>query len=291
MKIVIRKAERKRAKLRLALCGPSGAGKTYSAIDIAVGLGGKIGMIDTENGSGDLYADRADYSITELGPPYTPARYIEIIKEYEADGFNILIIDSLTHAWAGEGGILDMADAASKAMKSGNSFAAWRHITPEHNKLVNAILQSKMHIIATIRAKPDYDTSKDDKGKTVIQKLGLAPIQREGIDYEFTTVLDLSIDGHIAKASKDRTGIFDGKFITPSPETGKILLEWLNSGSDKPSFEETMRKGLQEADTLEVLQGRFGELWKTYKDDKAMQDELQTIYQQRKLTLTAIHGG
>lgn len=235
---MFKKAERKKAKLRLAICGPSGSGKTYSSLLIASGLGGKIAVIDTEHGSASLYAGSEgipEYDTVELKAPYSPERYIECIKAAERSGYDVLIIDSLTHAWASEGGILDMADKAAKGSRSGNTFNAWREVTPHHNKLVEAILQSSMHIIVTIRTKVDYEVSKGSDGKTSIKKVGLAPVQREGLDYEFTTVLDLSVDGHIATASKDRTRLFDGKFSVPSKKMGEELINWLNSGIEDPS--------------------------------------------------------
>lgn len=224
------KAERKQAKLRLCLCGPSGSGKTFSAIKIALGLGGKLAMVDTENGSGELYAHLGDYDAMTLSAPYSPDRYVSAIKEAEKLGYNVLIIDSLTHGWTGEGGVLEMADKAAKASRSGNSYMAWREVTPQHNQLVDAILTSKMHIITTMRTKTDYVIDVNDKGKSAPRKVGLAPIQRDGMEYEFTVVLDLSVDGHIASSSKDRTGLFDGKHEMPSVKTGEVLLAWLNSG-------------------------------------------------------------
>ena len=226
-----KQAERKQAKLRLALCSPAGGGKTYSALKIAQGIGGRIALIDTEHGSGSLYAETSgmpEYSVLELTPPFSPQRYIEAIEQAEKSKFEILIIDSLSHAWAAEGGILDMQEAARLASKSQNSWTAWREITPKHNQLVEAMLQSPLHIIATMRSKQEYAQVVED-GKTVIKKLGLAPVQREGMDYEFTVVLDLSME-HIATSSKDRTGLFDGQHFKPSQETGQKLLEWLNKG-------------------------------------------------------------
>lgn len=230
----IRKAERKKAKLRLGISAPSGAGKTYSSLLIAHGITGdweKVGLIDTENGSGDLYAHLGDYSVIPIEAPFTPDKYIEAIKMFEANGFGCVIIDSLSHAWAGEGGILDIQGAITAASRSGNSYTAWREVTPKHNALVNAILQSKCHVIATMRAKTEYVQEKNDNGKTEIKKVGLAPIQRDGMEYEFTVMLDLSIN-HTATASKDRTSLFDGQFFKPSVETGAKLLDWLETGID-----------------------------------------------------------
>ena len=235
------KAERKKAKLRLSLCGPSGSGKTLSALYIAQGLGGKIAMIDTEHNSGELYANSVDYDVATLAPPFSPQRYIEIIKTAEQQGFSVLIIDSLSHAWTGQGGVLEMHDNACKAVH--NSFAAWREVTPQHNALVDAILGSSLHIITTMRTKTAYEIQKNDKGKTQVIKVGLAPVQRDGMEYEFTTVMDLSVDGHIATTSKDRTGLFDGQFFQPSVATGEKLQEWLETGVDteKESIEESKR--------------------------------------------------
>ena len=235
------KAERKQARLRLAICGTSGSGKTYSALKIAEGLGGKIAMIDTEHKSGELYANEFDYEVASLEPPFTPLRYIELINMAEQGGFNVLILDSLSHAWTGQGGVLEMHDNACKAIH--NSFAAWREVTPHHNALVDAILGSSLHVITTMRTKTAYEIQQNDKGKHVPVKVGLAPVQREGMEYEFTTVMDISVDGHIVTASKDRTGLFDGKFFKPDVSTGKMLQEWLNTGIDteKVSLEESKK--------------------------------------------------
>ena len=224
---MFKKAQRKAAKLRLALMGPAGSGKTFSALTIANGIGGRIAMIDTERGSGELYSDLCSYDVAQISPPFTPQKYIEAIKTAEKAGYDVLIIDSLSHAWAGEGGVLDIHDKVSKSTR--NSFAAWREVTPQHNALVDALLGASCHIIVTLRAKTSYEVQQDGDKKKVV-KVGLAPVQREGLEYEFTLVLDLSIEGHVATATKDRTGIFDGKYFTPNQETGSQILNWLNSG-------------------------------------------------------------
>jgi len=225
-----RRAERKKAKLRLAISGPSGSGKTYSALLIAFGIGGRVAMIDTERGSGELYAHLGEYDVCTLEPPFTPQKYIQAIKEAEAGGYDVLIIDSLSHAWVGQGGMLEIHDAI--AAKSGNSWAAWRQVTPQHNALVDTMLQSTCHIIATLRAKTEY-AQVEENGKTVIKRVGLAPVFRDGIEYEFTVFLDLSPD-HTATPSKDRTGILDGQVFVPDQNIGKRLLEWLESGAEVP---------------------------------------------------------
>jgi hypothetical protein len=229
---MFRKAQRKQAKLRLALAGPSGSGKTYSALLIAKGIGGPVAMIDTERRSGELYSHLYDYDVSPIDGPFEPQQYIGRIHQAEQAGYNVLIIDSLSHAWAGVGGILDIKDRIAKSNKNMNDFTAWREATPKHNELVDTILGSSCHIIATLRTKTAYEVIQEDGKKAKVTKLGLAFVQRDGLEYEFTVVLDLSVDGHIATSTKDRTGLFDGNYITPGEETGRQLLAWLNSGAD-----------------------------------------------------------
>jgi hypothetical protein len=294
---MFQKAQRKKARLRLCLAGPSGSGKTYSAIKIAMGLSGKIAMIDTEHGSGELYADLTDYDVVSLGAPYSPHRYIECIKQAEKMGYNVLIIDSLSHAWTGEGGVLEMVDNAAKASKSGNSYTAWRDVTPAHNKLVEAILTSNLHIITTLRTKTDYVMETNEKGKAAPRKIGLAPIQRDGMEYEFTIVLDLSIDGHVASASKDRTRLFDGKYEVPSEKTGELLLHWLNSGkSEEEVTEESNRKfslvidSIFASDSLEALKEKFKEAKEIYGHDPRAILEIVNAKEARKIDLLHAEG-
>lgn len=225
---LFKKAERKQAKLRLGLVGPAGSGKTFSALQIAGGLGGKVAVIDTERGSASLYSDLLDFDVAEMDPPYTIKKYIDYIQEAEKAGYNVIILDSITHAWAGEGGLLEQVDNAAKANR-GNSYVAWRNVTPQHNRFIDTMLNCQTHLIATMRSKTEYVLEENDKGKQVPKKVGMAPIQRDGMDYEFTVVFDLSQD-HIATASKDRTSLFDGQAFIPSVNTGKQLKEWLESG-------------------------------------------------------------
>jgi hypothetical protein len=229
------KAERRAAKIRIGLVGPAGSGKTYSALLLAAGLGGPVALIDTEAGSGELYAGSPgipEYDVCTLEPPYTVQKYLSAIGEAEAAGYVTLVIDSLSHAWAGEGGLLDQQGKIADSGR-GNSYTAWRSITPLHNRLVESILTSKCHIVATMRAKTEYVVETNDKGKQVPKKVGLAPVQREGLDYEFTLVLDLDAR-HNATASKDRTGLFDGQIFPITPKTGEALRRWLEGGSVAP---------------------------------------------------------
>jgi len=228
LKIDIRKAERTKSKLRLAIAGPSGSGKTMGSLKLAQGLGGKVCLIDTERGSGDLYADLYEYSVITLEPPFKPDLLIEAIHAAEAAGFDVIIVDSLSHFWADEGGLLDQADKMQSAGK--NRFTLWADITPQHRRLVNTLLNSPKHIIATMRSKQEYAMETDEKtGKASVRKLGLAPVQREGMEYEFTIFFDVD-QQHNAKASKDRTSMFGNEIFLLDASTGKRILEWLNTG-------------------------------------------------------------
>lgn len=167
------------------------------------------------------------YNTIVLEPPYEANKYIDAIHTAEEHNMEVIITDSLTHAWSGEGGALDKQGKV--AARTGNSYTAWREVTPEHNRLVDTLLQSKAHIIADIRAKTDYSQIKDERGKTTVKNVGLAPVFRDGIEYEFTVCFMLDSD-HIANATKDRTSMFDGKYFVITPSTGKIMYEWLAGG-------------------------------------------------------------
>lgn len=226
----LRKATRQKAKIRLGLSAVSGGGKTYSALLIAFGLCGdweKIAVIDTENSSADLYAHLGPYSVLPLSGDYAPEKYINAVRECEAAGMEVIIVDSITHEWDGKGGILNIADGMT-----GNSFTNWAKLTPRHQGFIDSMLQSKCHVITTVRRKQDYEMSKDRDGKTKVEKMGLKEVTREGFEYELTVNIELDTK-HNATASKDRTGLFMGKpsFI-PSVETGKMIAEWCESGID-----------------------------------------------------------
>jgi hypothetical protein len=254
----LRQAQRKQAKIKLALQGPSGSGKTYSALLLASGITeySKIAVIDTENHSADLYANLGDYNVLELSKVFTPERYITAIEVCENAGMEVIIIDSVSHEWEGSGGILDL-----HGNMPGNSFTNWAKMTPRHNAFVQKILESPCHIISTIRTKTDYTLS-EKNGKMVPEKVGLKGITRDGMDYEFTIVFDLDIK-HYATASKDRTNLFMDKppyVITPSH--GEMILNWCNQGT---SLDEVIKQVQQAKDIVELraLLTKFPEYRKT----------------------------
>lgn len=223
------KAERKRSKLRLALCGVSGSGKTTAALRVARGLGGKTALIDTENGSASLYADRFDFDVLELEAPYTPERFISAIELAENAGYENVIIDSMSHEWVGSGGCLEINDLLGKTKFKGNSFGAWGETGSRHIKFLEKIVTSKVHIIATVRMKSE--SVQDAKTKRV-SKIGMKYEMRDGFEYEFTSVFDIDRDTHLALATKDRTAIFGEDMHNLDEQLGVTLLEWLSSGKN-----------------------------------------------------------
>lgn len=231
---------RQKSKLRMGLVGTSGSGKTLGALYIAYGITAdwsKIALIDTEHERGRFYANRTDLEIPtgtflyqSLTAPYSPEKYIAYVQEAAAavgsDG--VIIVDSFSHAWDNEGGVLDIKNEIAKTQKNGNSFSAWDEAGKVQNNLINAVLSVNAHTIVTMRAKMAYAMETDDRGKTRPVKIGLAPVQRENAEYEFDIVMNISRD-HTAVTSKDTTFLdaFSG-IITP--EIGKQLHEWLDNG-------------------------------------------------------------
>ena len=232
----ITKAVRKGKKARVALAGPSGSGKTWTALTLARELvpDGRILVIDTERGSASLYADRFEFEVLEWEPPYDP-REVGAQVLANATTYDVIILDSLTHFWQGEGGTLDIVDGAA-ARASGNKFAGWKTGTPAQNEMVDAMLAAPAHVIATMRSKMEYVQEKDAQGRTTIRKVGMQPIQREGIEYEFTLTADIDIE-HRVTISKTRCDLLADKQFQPgrSAEMAKVLGEWLDTAADAPA--------------------------------------------------------
>ncbi|MFG0917228.1 ATP-binding protein [Pseudomonas sp. UBA2522] len=281
---MFKKAERKQAKLRLALAGPSGSGKTMSALLMAKGLGGRIAVIDTEHGSASLYADIADFDVLELHAPYSPERYAEAITAAEQAGYSVLIIDSYSHEWTGSGGCLESNEKLAHQKFKGNTWAAWNETTPRHRKLTDKILTSPLHIICTMRSKTE---TVQGEGKKIL-KLGMKSEQRDGTDYEFTVVLDITHDGHAAIASKDRTKLFDQPEVI-SEETGRRLLAWLNDGKSQADLQAT---ALQDAlskipvtETMQELQSVYSAAYRILEQSPDHLAQLNAAKDQRKAEL------
>jgi hypothetical protein len=243
----LQKAERHQVKLRIGLSGPSGFGKTYSALLLAYGMTNdwkKIALIDTENNSASLYSHLGDFNVLSLDEPYSPERYIKAIKLCEESDIEIIIIDSISAEWQGKGGCLEIHE------QLGGRFQDWGKVTPRHNAFIDAIVQSKCHVIITTRSKVDYSLDKDLNGKTKVMKLGTKSITREGLEYELTVNFEFLNDKHLVQASKDRTELFSQKpeFIINSI-TGKKLINWCNQGISVDKIKEQINS----CETLEAL--------------------------------------
>jgi nucleoside-triphosphatase THEP1 len=263
-------ANRSNAFIKIGLSGPSGSGKTYSALQLAYGLTGSYSnviVLDTENGSANLYAHLGDFSIISICQPYTPEKYIQAIdKIVESNRFSVLIIDSLSHAWE--------ETVSTHAKLTGNTFRNWGYVKSKYNALLNKILQTDLHVITTFRTKSDYIIVSDDNGKNTPKKVGLKSITSEGSDYEFTILFDIDIN-HIASCTKDRTELFKNQepgIINPS--FGVRILEWCQQISLSD-----VKRGLQSIDSLSDLRSY-------YKDHKPFYLLLKKAFEARKTQLS-----
>jgi hypothetical protein len=297
----LKQSQRQQVKLRLGLSGASGFGKTKSALLLAYGMTqdwSKIAVIDTENSSASLYSDLGNYNVLDLQAPYSPERYIQAIELCERSGIEVIIIDSVSHEWNGTGGCLDIHE------KLGGRFQDWANVTPRHQAFINKILQSSCHIITTTRRKIDYSLDVGSNGKTQVVKHGTKEITRDGFEYELTINFELVNENHLAKASKDRTGLFMNKpeFIITS-DTGKLILSWCNSGIaeaatvstgiDSPTSSQssitpiTFDPGINYLSKDDILtkiktSNTIAELLAIYKQYPEYQEELRPQYEIRK---------
>lgn len=222
------KAIKQEAKLRLAIAGTSGSGKTYTALSISKYLTNKrIALVDTEHGSASKYADLFDFDVMEMEPPFHPERFIKAIQEAHAAGYGVIILDSLSHAWNGTGGLLEIVDDIAARSNSKNTFAAWKQGTPIYNRLIDAIVMSDIHIIATMRSKQDYVMEADERGKMSPKKVGLAPVQREGFEYEFDIVLTMDADNNGIVTKTRCPALQNGLFRKPGKEIAETINGWL----------------------------------------------------------------
>ena len=228
----LKKATRKKSKLRLNISGPAGSGKTYSALLMAKGLvkdWGKIAVVDTENGSASLYSHLGDFQTIDMQAPFTPESYIQAIDICVKAGIECIILDSSSHEWSGPGGCIEINEHLAQSKFKGNTWSAWSQTTPRHDAFVQKVLQCNAHVITCTRSKMETVMTDDKK----VKKLGMKDIQREGWEYELTVSLNVDRDTHTAIASKDRTELFEGKdpFII-TEATGELIKQWCEQGED-----------------------------------------------------------
>lgn len=265
----LKQAQRHQVKLRLGLSGPSGYGKTYSALILAYGITqdwSRIGIIDTENNSASLYSHLGEFKVLTLEEPFSPERYIEAIRVCEIASIEVIIIDSITHEWSGKGGCLQIHESL------GGRFQDWSKVSPRHQAFIDAILQSSAHIITTTRRKVDYSLDSDMNGRTKVVKHGTKEITREGYEYELTVNFELINDKHLARASKDRTGLFmDKPEFVINKATGEKLIQWCNEGV-------SVESAIKEINVCTTIEG----LREIYKKYSSFQEQIHSVILERK---------
>lgn len=232
---MFQKATRQKAFLRLAFMGPAGSGKTYSALLLARHMGAKkIAVIDSERGSARLYANLVDFDVCEL-ESFAVERYMDAIAFAQRSGYDFLIIDSLSHAWAGKDGILEYKDRRTEQSRSKDSFGAgWRDASPLHNKFIDSILAFRGHVIATLRTKTEYVIEEGANGKKTPRKIGMAPVQRDGVEYEFTVVGDFIDHNKLAITKTRIDALNDAVIYKPGREMADTIMAWFAAGEDAP---------------------------------------------------------
>lgn len=224
-----RKATKKQSYGRIALAGPAGSGKTFTALRLAMAMGQRVAVIDTEHRTASKYAHKFPFYTVQLENDFHPDRYVKAIQAAEAAGYEVLVIDSITHEWSGMNGCLELVDIQSKKMRSANKYMAWNVVTPLHNRFLEAMLGSRLHVIATIRSKMDYLQTEED-GKKVIKKMGLAPITRDGVEYEFDIVGDLDLDHNLVITKTRADELADTLWHKPGEELAAAIMAWLTTG-------------------------------------------------------------
>lgn len=235
MAFQVKKAKREKIYVKMGLIAPSGGGKTYGGLRLATGMAeeieketgkkARILMGNTEAKRGYYYANEFDYDIVDLEPPYNPEKFVELIDFAVKEGYDILIIDSSSHEWEGKGGCLELHQQA------GGTYQSWSRVTPRHNKFIQAMADSPIHIIATMRGKDQYEMTKDNNGKTNVQKLGVGAKQRDGFEYDLTCTFLIDQKTSTAEVQKDNTHIFDQDGPTILSEAhGRKIIQWANSG-------------------------------------------------------------
>lgn len=286
------KATRKSARLKLAVGGPAGSGKTTAALRLARGLvgpTGRIAVIDTERASASLYSDDFNFDALNLDPPYSPERFIEALNAAEDAGYDICIIDSGTAEWDGPGGCLEANEKLAAAKYKGNTWSAWSDTTPRHRAFIDRIISSKMHVIVTLRSKTETVQGEDKK----VRKVGMKLEQRAGFEYEVSLVFELDHGSHLATATKDRTRLFPDP-LEITEKTGETLRKWMEGGyTERMSDAEVARwvAELTDAATMDDLKASFAAAHKaaTGIDDKAALAKIVAAKDARKEQLSGVN--
>jgi hypothetical protein len=271
----LEKTTKKKSKVRISIAGASGSGKSYSSILLGYGLCNdfsKVCIIDCEHFSASLYSSLGEYNVINLEPPFHPDKYIEAIKVAESAGMEVIVLDTASHVWSGKGGCLEIHEKETAKMKVPNSFTAWNSVTPLYQRFIDAIVSSSCHVISTLRSKTEYVLA-ERNGKQAPQKVGMAPMMRDGYEFEQSICLELD-QNHKAFCTKDRTGLFQGKepFVI-TPDIGKKIIQWYNT--DNISSVKVLADKISQCKTIP-------ELLDLYKAHPAFREDLKPVFEQQK---------
>lgn len=278
-----KKATKYESKARIALCGPSGSGKSFTALRIAQGLGQKIAAIDTEHGSLSKYADLFSFDVIEPDV-YDPEVLIQTIHEAEKEEYEVLIVDSLSHYWMGKGGELDRVDTAAKRSNSGNTFAAWKEVTPIHNKLVDTMLSCTLHILVTMRTKTEWVIEKNDQGKNTPRKVGVAPIMRDGIEFEFDICGDLNQSNELIISKTRCPALANQVFLKAGEDVAEIIAAWCKGEAAPPKAPVVVAFSFVPKDAYDALLAEASQFNFTDSDLKGFLRAVHGVTSMQKLT-------
>lgn len=258
MSITFSPATKEAAKARIALCGPSGSGKTYTALSLAAALSEKVAVIDTERGSASKYVGLNGWKFDTVKPDsYSPRSLVELLGVAAGAGYEVVIIDSLSHYWEGADGMLEQVDRKSGS----NKFTSgWKEMRPEERKMIDALISYPGHVIATLRTKTEYVIVENDRGKKEPQKVGMKPIQRDGIEYEFDVIGELDTENTL-RITKSRIHTLTNAVIPmPGEELARQIDEWLSDGVQVPTAIEYRKKALELVGNFEALGALYREI-------------------------------
>jgi hypothetical protein len=265
------RASKEQAKARIALTGPTGSGKTYTALIVAGGLGERVAVIDTERGSASKYADEFTFDTLQL-TSFEPSALVDALAVAAHAGHDVLVVDSFSHFWSGTGGILEQVDNAAKRVGGVNSFAGWKEARPMERAMIDALLAYPGHVIVTMRAKTEYVVESDERGRKVPRKVGLKPDQRDGIEYEFDIVGELDQENTLV-VSKSRAKSLSG-MVTHKPDTrfAEVVLEWLNAGRPAPTVADYVAAATAPEATYDELRVLYEEVARRHLLEAAILD-------------------
>ena len=247
----------------IALTGPANAGKTYTALAMATGMGTNIGVCDTERGRASHYAGLFPFKHLRM-PDFRPQTLVKALAVGADRGIDVMVIDSGTHYWSGRGGVLEQVDRTTSASRSGNAFTSgWKSVKPVEHEMWDAVMAYPGHVIMTLRVKVAYELVENDRGKKEPTKIGLKPDQRADAEYEFDFVGDLDMEHTLTVSKCSYPGLFESgeRIELPDTETGAKIVQWLNEGTPMPTVQDYVARAMNPEVTYEQLLALYqGEL-------------------------------